>query len=330
MLTLLLACAGPAPDSGEAWSYPLDDVLTFADLQALGTHNSYHRRTEGVTRPEWDYEHAPLDEQLGGQGVRQFELDVNWNADDGVWEVYHVGVIDQETTCWLLTDCLATMKAWSDRNPAHHPLFTLLEVKNPWSDDDGPAALAALEAEVLAVWPRERLVVPDDVQRGHPSLAEGLDAEGWPTLGETRGRALFVLHDTGDWRDRYTEGLTTTAGRALFPDGGGQAELPVAAVHTMNDPVAQAADIAAAVSAGRLVRTRTDSDGDEARADDPTHRDAALASGAHFVSTDFPVPHPDTGYVVTIPGGTPSRCNPLRAVEGCTSEAVEDPAFIGE
>jgi hypothetical protein len=99
-------------------------------------------------------------------------------------------------------------------------------------------------------------------------------------------------------------------------------------VSSINDPIGDADAIAAALAAGHLVRTRSDSDGTEARAGDAGPRDAAIASGAHFVSTDFPVPHPDTGYVVEMPGGTPSRCNPVAAPPECTSLAIEDPAFI--
>ena len=43
MILPLLACAGnePVKDGGpQGPDYPLDDVLTFADLQAKGTHNS--------------------------------------------------------------------------------------------------------------------------------------------------------------------------------------------------------------------------------------------------------------------------------------------------
>ncbi len=322
MLLLLAACATPDAAGG----YPLDDVLTFADLQALGTHNSYHMRTEGVDVEEWDYEHLPLDQQLDTQGVRQFELDINWNADDHLFEVYHVGIIDQTSTCWLLTECLSVMKGWSDGHPGHHPLFTLLEMKATYDPETADAVLAELEAEVLSVWPQERIVSPDDLGEG--SLSDAVATRGWPTLGTLRGRALWVLHDTGDWRAHYTDGNATSAGRVLFPDGGGDLSLPIAAVDTINDPVNDSDRIADAVAAGHLVRTRADGDTVQARANDTSTRDAALASGAHFVSTDFPAPHPETGYVVTIPGGTPSRCNPLRTLDDCTSAAIEDPALL--
>jgi hypothetical protein len=55
-------------------------------------------------------------------------------------------------------------------------------------------------------------------------------------------------------------------------------------------------------------------------------RDAALASGAHFVSTDYEEPNPAfSSYVVTIPGGTPARCNPVTAPADCSPTDVEDP-----
>ena len=63
-----------------------------------------------------------------------------------------------------------------------------------------------------------------------------------------------------------------------------------------------------------LVRTRADADTVQARSNDTTMRDAALAGGAQFVSTDYEVPDPRFGpYVVRIPGGTPARCNPVTA-----------------
>ena len=75
------------------------------------------------------------------------------------------------------------------------------------------------------------------------------------------------------------------------------------------------ASIAAIVQQGYLVRTFPD----------PTLAEglAALASGAHVVSTDYPVERKwAPGYVLTLPGGGPSRCNPVAALPGCTTAAV--------
>lgn len=310
---VLAACstdpvAPPPPDRG--FRYPLDDVLRLNHVQALGTHNSYHLSTEGVDVEEWSYDMAPLDVQLGGQGVRQFEIDVHRDPERDRWAVYHIGLVDEQTTCVAFTDCLGVMKDWSDRNPAHHPIVTLIEVK-----DEGEVSLPSLEAELLSVWPEDRLVTPDLVQGDAASLRDAVADVGWPTLGELRGRALFVLHDSGALRDEYTDALTTTAGRAMFPDADTDLDLPIAAFASINDAVTDADPLAAALAAGFLVRTRADSGGDV------SGRDAAIASGAQFASTDFPDE-------VEIPGGTPSRCNPVTAPDECHSEAIEDPAFI--
>lgn len=321
---LLLACQpGEAPRL--RYDHPQDAVLSIADVQALGTHNSYHVQTS--ERPEWQYTHRPLDAQLA-LGVRQFELDVAWDAEEDRWLVFHVPLIDQGTTCETVAACAATMAGWSRENPGHHPILTLIEVKDDLPDDPAEALLRleVLEQNLRDTWGLPQLLTPEEVQGEAPSLNEAVAGAGWPTFATTRGRSIWVLHTGSDWRRVYTEDDTTVAGRVLFPDGGGQLDLPVAAVQTMNDP--WDSNIAAAVAQGQLVRTRADGDCVQAQSNDLSQAQAALDSGAHFVSTDFPEPHPDTGYVVTIPGGTPSRCNPLRAPEGCTAAELEDPARI--
>ena len=79
------------------------------------------------------------------------------------------------------------------------------------------------------------------------------------------------------------------------------------------------------VRAGYVVRTRADADTEEARVNDTTTRDAALLSGAQWVSTDYPVPNPafGTGYFVEIPDGHPARCNLINAPYGCRSAVLE-------
>ena len=173
-------------------------------------------------------------------------------------------------------------------------------------------------------------MTPDLVQGEAANLRDALADGGWPTLGELRGRALFVLHEGGGYRSVYTDGGTTTAGRAMFPDAQGDVSAPFAAVHSMNDPVGGQASIQAVVDAGHLVRTRADTESGQAWALDYTRLEAALSSGAHFISTDYPAAHYETGYVVAIPDGTPSACNPRTASVDCTPTAIEDPVFVGE
>jgi hypothetical protein len=79
--------------------------------------------------------------------------------------------------------------------------------------------------------------------------------------------------------------------------------------------------IRVAVRRGYVVRTRADADTREARAGDTARRRAAFASGAQWVSTDFPAPGMaarfGSAYEVRLPGHRPARCNPVTAPPGC-------------
>jgi len=310
------ATSGADTSTGE----PLPDGLRVNQLQAMGTHNSYHV-SSGASVIELDYTHKPLAEQLDN-GARQFELDINFKQPGDPIAVYHLELLDQGTTCMLLTECLQALRGWSEAHPGHHMLYLMLEFKTNYNAVLGPDLMDTLEQEILSVWPREQIVAPDDVQGDAADLSAGLAARGWPTIDASRGKLLIVLHDPGFWRDKYVEaGL---AGHLLFPDAFGDLTLPYAAVHTLNDPTADAGKIAAALAAGHLVRTRADSDNVEPLAGDYTRATAALASGATFISTDYPPPKGEVDFVFSIPEGTPSRCNPVTAPGDCTSAEIED------
>lgn len=300
-----------------------EGALRMNHLQAMGTHNSYHV-SSGTAVKAWDYTHRPLGEQLELQGVRKFELDIYFTGVGAPIAVYHIEALDPGTTCATLVDCLMALRAWSDAHPMHHFLYVMLEFKSPFDAADAAALFDTLDEQLLSVLPRERLVVPDDVQGTAATLRDGLAAGGWPTLDAARGKFLFVLHDGGKWREAYTPGGATT-GRLLFPDAYGDLALPFAAVHSINDALADVARIHAAVDAGHLVRTRADSDNIEPSEGDYTRADAALASGAHFISTDYPPPKGDKyDYLFEIPDGNPSRCNPRVAPPDCSAQTIED------
>lgn len=308
-----------APDALVAFTYPLDDILRINHIQALGTHNSYHLQPEVDILP-WRYSHLPLDEQLELQGVRQFELDIFEN-EDGTLEVYHLAFVDARSTCPDLANCLNVMKAWSDQNLGHHPVLVLLEVKRY----RGTAAetVSKIEDILQATWTVQRLLTPALIQRGYDSILEGLSIEGWPTLGDVRGRLMVVLHAGGALREAYLAASGGTEARLMFPDAYGDINASYAAYHSMNNPIGSQAAIQAIVRAGHLVRTRSDADGEESDAQDYARANAALESGAHFISTDFPMPATEVRYGFVIPGGAPSRCNPLTAPEVCSSAVIE-------
>ena len=306
-----------------------------------------------------DYTHIPLDQQFDTQGIRQIELDVwadpagglyaNRNVmslvgqptasglpelDQPGFKILHIADIDFTVTCYTFVSCLQVVKTWSDAHPGHLPIAILVEAK----DDPTPdffsvgfvtpvpfdtAQFDALDAEIRSVFSEDRLITPDDVRGDASTLESAVLSQGWPTLGEARGKVLFMLDNGGHYRRDYLNGHPSLAGRVLFTSADpGSAD---AAFIKLNDAKGDEAEIMARVASGYVIRTRADADTLEARAGDTSTRDAAIASGAQWVSTDYPVPNPafGTGYFVAIPDGHPARCNPINAPPGCRSTALE-------
>jgi hypothetical protein len=309
----------------------------------------------------FEYTHLPLDTQFDTHGIRQIELDIFHDPEGGLYsspiglqiaagdpmatipgldlpgfKVFHVQEIDFETRCKTLIECLEIVKDWSDAHPHHVPITILIEAKDDAIPDPidlgflvppeiGAAELDLLDEEILSVFPRGQLILPDDVRGNRDTLEKAVVNDGWPTLESARGKILFALDNGGSKKAAYIDGHPSLRGRVLFTSSlPGE---PEAAFAKLNNPIGDFDLIQELVADGFIVRTRADGDTIEARTGDTMQRDAALGSGAQFVSTDYPVPNPDFGtdYQVSIPGGMPARCNPINAPPSCRATDIEDP-----
>jgi hypothetical protein len=351
--------SAPASPTTTVPAYRLDDTLRLDQVQVLGSHNSYHGRpypqvlaalyksTPALART-LDYAHAPLPKQFD-IGVRQIELDV-WNdprggkyarpsfpIQEGVhipnnpvmnepgYKIIHQSDLDTNSTCLTFVLCLRLVRAWSDSHPGHVPIDVHIEMKD---DKATEPMFQELEHEILSAFDRTQIITPDEVRANAPTLGEAVRTRGWPTLGTVRGKVYFTLDNEGDFRAAYLVGHPSLRGRLIFtPSAPGQDD---AAFAKLNDPVADAAKIKAALAAHMIVRTRADADTVEARANNHHDEQVALSGGAQLVSTDYEQPDPKlaNGYVTKIPGGTPARCDPVTAPPGCNPTDVEDPAKL--
>lgn len=330
---LLPACDPAAPAQAKPAAAvtcgPLDSTLRLNQLQVLGTHNSYHVARKPTLDPSLAYTHLPLRQQLEKQGVRHFELDLHRKPNQP-FQVFHLPVIDAETTCLGLQDCLGELRTWSDEHPCHQPLFVLFEPKDEIDEDKLTGQWDALEAELLQVFPRERMVTPDDVRGAHVDVRTAITTTGWPTLAATRGKIVFVLMDKTIGEDvsvaeDYRKDHPKMAGRLMFLFG--EPTDPDIAFVKRNDP-SDVDEITSMVKQGYMMRGTVEGGDPQDHALDGPRRAAALAV-LHLVTTDFPRAGTDMsgaaadGWTVTLPGGTPSRCHPLSAPKDCTAEAVE-------
>jgi hypothetical protein len=312
------------PDGGTV--YPLDGVLRLDHVQVKGTHNSYHLRPSEEAPAPWDYDMPSLGDQLDLYGVRQIELDFWYDRATDTFDVFHAALVDPVTNCTPLSACLGEVNTWSENHPDHLPVFVLLEVKNSQTDEvttDVDAFIASFEREVEAAFGRDRLLTPADVKGDAATLQEAV-ADGWPTLGEVRGKVMNVIWDEGPFATTYSHGDGHLDDRLMFVRG--RTEFGFGVFTKEDDLGVAGAPERAAHDIGRgfLVRTRSDTDGREAREGDLARFEQALASGSHMISTDFPRGTEVDGYVMDMPEGTPARCNPVTAPAECTPAALED------
>lgn len=269
-----------------------------------------------------EYSHRPLIEQLDALSMRHFELDLYLDPDGtlyhspSMWKLAkqfpndvpawphesvmkHPGVkilhspdFDYRSTVATFREALELFRDWSNQHPRHVPIFLLLELKSdsfspwtkplPWKEID----IEQLEKEILAVIPRDKLLAPDDLRGNEATLRDAVRNKGWPTLESQRGKFVFLLDNEGAERNILLGKSETLAGRLLFASV--SADHPAAAWMKRNDPVSQFEEIQKLVKQGFLVRTRADADTVQARSNDQSRSQKAIASGAQLISTDFP------------------------------------------
>jgi len=304
---------------------------------------SGRRRAESI-----DYTHPPLAEQLSNLGIRQVELDVYADPKGGLFatpsarkilgglgkdpgpdpdvngqlqkpglKVLHVPDVDFRSTAPTFVGALLQIRAWSHANRRHVPILIQVELKDESVAGTptrpvhfGRDEIDEVETEILSVFTKTEILTPDRVRGRFTTLPEAIRAQGWPALDQVRGLVLFALDNEGRLRDLYLEGHPALRDRVMFASvAPGQ---PEAAWFKINDPVKDFDKIQRLVREGFLVRTRADADTRAARTNDVTQRDKALASGAQFISTDYPEPDRRlSAYSVRFPGGQVARSNPV-------------------
>jgi hypothetical protein len=305
-----------------------------------------------------EYRHRPLDQQLTS-GVRQIELDIFADTEGGRYahpkgldavaaanlpkdpefdpeglmskpgfKVMHLQDFDYRSTCQPLIACLKIVRAWSHSNPKHVPIFILLETKQSdlppqyhatSPEKFTPVTFDALDAEIRSVFAPNEMITPDQVRGKHATLEEAVLHHAWPTLDAARGKVIFLM-DQRPVGPVYLEGHPSLHRRLIFTNA--EPGQPDCAFTEENEGSQEA--IAALVRKGYLVRTRTDADTKQARTNDISRREIALASGAQLLSTDYPASEPSewTGYSVSLPGGAVARCNPVEAPPSCSNRVI--------
>lgn len=253
------------------------------------------------------------------------------------FKVLHIPDIDFETHFYTFKSNLLALKNWSDAHPNHLPVFLHIETKETGVGDAvpllgvlgfkscikfTPALADAIDTEIKSVFGNslDKVITPDQVRGSYGTLKEAVLANNWPTVGECRGKFIFIME--GSAESKYLQGHPSLQGRAMFlyTENDFNAE---SAFLIYNDADDDEDSIRIAVSKNYMVRTRADGTNKQNVSGSYTQQQAAFRSGAQIISTDYYRPDPRyitqpskfTDYSCSFPNGELARINPVTAAD---------------
>lgn len=303
---------------------------------------------DSVAMSKIDYEHSSITQQLD-MGLLDLEIDVyadtlggkyahpkglNWVPGqppfdtEGVmkqpgFKVFHIQDIDFRSQCATFKQCLQELRKWSDAHPNHNPIYVTMNAKDEAMKQPGftvpdkfdSRIYDKLDKEIADNLGMEHVLTPDNVRGKYKTLDEAVLHQNWPTLKKAKGKFIFLLDEPPVKTAIYISGHPSLKGRIYFTNS--EPGTPEAAIYVMNDAKKQQAQISDLVKKGYIIRTRADSDTQEARANDKSSFEAAEASGAQIISTDYykPSTHFKSDYKISFADGGYFRANPLFSKE---------------
>ena len=290
-----------------------------------------------------EYSHIELTQQLD-LGLRNLELDVYSDTMGGKYahplgfkmvknqppfdpqnkmaqagfKVFHMQDIDFRSHYLLFRDNLIALKNWSDTHPTHEPIFITMNAKDDVSRNPDftipeaftPHTFDLLEEELKTYLGVDKLITPAQIQGTYPSVEDAVLHFNWTKLKDARGKFIFIVDEVGDKRAAFIQNHPSLKGRVMFVNA--EAGTPEAAILIINNPLKDGQKIAEYVKKGYIVRTRADAETKQARKNDYSQFEAAKASWAQIITTDYYQKSsyfPST-YIVSFEGNKYVRKNP--------------------
>lgn len=309
---------------------PLDEMLKYNHLDFETQLNA------GLRSLEMDIYYDPTGNRfqnpasyrvLRSKGITDLAPFDTIGYDKPGFKMFHMADIDFRTHYPTFKKGLQALKKWSDAHPTHAPIFIMVEAKDkgfpilPNSSEVLPfdaKAFNQMDALVIEVLGREKLIIPDDVRANYTTLEEAVLANNWPLLKESIGKFVFLLLPSAGGiatESAYVKGHPNLENRTMFVQS--QPNQNHAAFLLLDNAKVRQQEIQQAVAKGYMVRTRSDIETYEAKVNDYSRAEAAFSSGAQVISTDFfrPGNTYGTDYYVKMPNGKSLQINPLNTTK---------------
>ncbi len=185
-----------------------------------------------------------------------------------------------------------------------------------------PVLADAIDEEIKSVFGNnlEKVITPDDIRGNYATLKEAVLANNWPSIGECRGKFIFVME--GGAKEEYLQNHPSLKGRAMFLYSENDVQ-PESAFIIYNDADKKEDSIQMVVQQNYMVRTRADGINKQNKTGDYSQQQAAFRSGAQIVSTDYYRQDPRSktrsaefsNYNCQFPNAALARINPISAAD---------------
>ena len=160
--------------------------MMFSHVSFKAAHNSVDRDEIPVT----EQLRNPTSRSPHQAGCRGLELDIHDAPNLWEWSVSHTGPYNPDVN-HQFRSYLRLLASWSDSHRGHEPVLITIDIKPMVKSHTRFAReFDRLLAEELT---DDRLFCPAELQQDAPSLVEGANAYGWPTVDELSGRFILCL-----------------------------------------------------------------------------------------------------------------------------------------
>ncbi len=160
--------------------------MMYSHVSFKAAHNSVDRDEIPVT----EQLRNPTNRSPHQAGCRGLELDIHDAPNLWEWSVSHTGPYNADANHQLAA-YLRLLVSWSDGHADHEPILITVDIKPMVKS---PTRFAREFDRLLA---REigtkRLFTPAELQQDAPTLVEGANRYGWPSVDELRGRFIVCL-----------------------------------------------------------------------------------------------------------------------------------------
>lgn len=283
----------------------------YDEVRQKSSHNSFQR-------------HEGLLDQLIYHRIRSLEFDVHNGKTlepdiDGDWYVYHIDVVDADSQCSTLSQCLALVATLARVVPEHEVVTLWIDLKDGFDGEHQPGDLDARFIKAFG----SRLWTPGELLAKCPAagLQQAIARCGWPELAALRGRVIVALTG-GDLEDpsgplaSYVGGDPAVRAAFVAPgleDAGAIAQHDEAILFNLAaGDVALAQDVRAAGMVSRVWVV-----------DDAEAWQGATAVPVHHLATNKINAAVDPWSATAGAGGWPFAC-----LDGCEAPAAEPGAIV--